>query len=322
MRKTTEQFIEQSVSIHGTKYDYSKVDYVNTKTKVEVICPTHGSFLVRPNDHLTKKSGCPDCSGRRKKTVAEFIEQAKALHGDAYNYDKTIYAGVHTKITVTCPTHGDFIVTPKDHIVGNVGCRECGLVRSSSKRKLSTIDFIERCTLIHGDKYDYSNVDYINNKTPITIICPEHGEFVQTPTCHKDSHQGCPKCGNDRKGGLGGITESYLANNPSIAEMPAILYVVEMKHQTDNFIKVGITTRTVEQRFRTRADSTKFERTVLYSIPTTLRKAFRCEQTILEVLRDYQYWPNYLVDGKTECLKNNDTVLSYIENYLMERKDG
>ena len=322
MRKTTKQFVEQATTIHGDKYDYSRVNYINVKTKVEIVCSIHGSFWVRPNDHLAKKSGCPDCSGKRKKTTAEFIDQSRMIHGDVYQYDKTEYIGVHKKVSITCPMHGDFEVTPKDHIVGKIGCKECGKIRGASKRKLSTIEFIERGTLIHGDKYDYSKVEYVNNKTNVAIICPKHGEFLQTPTCHIDSRQGCPKCGNNRKDGLGGITEAYLNDNPDVANAPAILYVVEMKHRMDSFIKVGITTRTVEQRFRTRSYSTKFERIVLYSIPTTLCEAFSYEQHILTQLNEYQYWPNYMIDGKTECLKNNDDVLSFIEKFLMGRKDG
>ena len=86
----TESFISKAISVHGNKYDYSKVEYKNTGTKVILICKEHGEFLQTPNEHLVG-SGCIDCAGLRKKTTEEFIEDAKLFHGERYDYSEVNY---------------------------------------------------------------------------------------------------------------------------------------------------------------------------------------------------------------------------------------
>lgn len=118
--KTTEQFIQEAKQTHGDKYDYSKVRYVNNITKVCIICPEHGEFLQIPYMHL-RGNGCPKCN---KKTTEDFIQKAKKIHGDKYDYSKSMYVNCKTKICITCPIHGDFYQTPYNHLNG-VGCIEC-----------------------------------------------------------------------------------------------------------------------------------------------------------------------------------------------------
>ena len=109
---------------HNNKYDYSKVDYVNNATKVTIICPEHGEFEQRPNDHLNH--GCAKCSGTAKLTTEEFIEKVKSIHGDKYDYSKSEYVKSQVKLTITCPLHGDWSVKPNNHLSGK-GCPKCGV---------------------------------------------------------------------------------------------------------------------------------------------------------------------------------------------------
>ena len=139
-RLTAEEFIKRAREVHGDKYDYSKVNYINSKAPVTIICPTHGEFYCSPNNHISNKSGCPYCNG-----------------------------GV----------------------------------------KIDTVEFIRRARQVHGDKYDYSKVNYINSNTPVTIICPIHGEFEQLPSVHLSNH-GCPKCNGSR---LESTVRLYLISN-------------------------------------------------------------------------------------------------------------
>ena len=191
---TTEEFVERARIVHGDKYDYSKVDYVNNNTKVTIICPTHGEFEQKPSGHLTGR-GCPYCSGKKKLTTEEFIEKARKVHGDKYDYSKVNYVDCSTKVTIICPTHGEFEQTPYWHYSGG-GCPSC-----SGNKKLTTEEFVERARIVHGDKYDYSKVKYVDSNTKVTIICPTHGEFEQTPFAHLLG-QGCPVCNI-------GFTKSY-----------------------------------------------------------------------------------------------------------------
>ena len=88
---TTEDFIKKAKKIHGDKYDYSKVIYEHGKKKVCIICPEHGEFWQSPHSHVTGKSGCPSCAGNRKVTMDVFLEKAKKIHGDKYDYSKVLY---------------------------------------------------------------------------------------------------------------------------------------------------------------------------------------------------------------------------------------
>ena len=186
MSTTKEEFIKKSRAVHGNKYDYSKVEYVNGQTKVCIICPEHGEFWQTPGNHLSG-SGCPKCSGKNKKTTLEFISDAVKKHGNKYDYSKVNYTNNHTKICIICPEHGEFWQTPNKHLRGD-GCPYC-----SFNKKLDTVKFIERAKMVHGDKYDYSKIDYLNNRTKVCIICSEHGEFWQTPANHLMG-VACPKC--------------------------------------------------------------------------------------------------------------------------------
>ena len=188
---TTEQFIEKAKVIHGDLYDYSKTLYKNTRSKLIVSCKEHGDFLVRPNDHL-QGVGCPICKKSIKKEICDFINDAKKIHGEKYDYSKVEYVNNHTKVCIICPIHGEFWQTPKSHLSGR-GCSKCRGDKLSKKFSLSATQFIEKAKQVHGNKYDYSKVDYINNSTKVCIICPKHGEFWQTPKDHIKG-KGCPRC--------------------------------------------------------------------------------------------------------------------------------
>ena len=264
IKVTTESFIEKAKTIHNNKYDYSKVDYKKAREKVCIICPEHGEFWQSPNQHLSGH-GCPKCSGNFMDTPY-FIEKARKIHGDKYDYSKVIFEKAQKKICIICPEHGEFYQTPNHHLNGK-GCPKCGRLRISNKQRKSKEEwialfkekhkdrfdyslitdiprnnvklpircvkhnylfyqdaahhinydnccpicekelrtafksytlgtFIQKAQMVHGDKYDYSKVEYNGSQNKITIICPEHGEFQQIPAAHLHG-AGCPKCANE-----------------------------------------------------------------------------------------------------------------------------
>ena len=190
----TEQYIEKAKRVHGDKYDYSKVEYVNNFTKVCIICPQHGEFWQAPKYHL-QGQGCPKCGGRMRKSSDDFIEDGKKIHGDKYDYSKVEYVNNKTKVCIICPKHGEFFVTPHNHLKGR-GCPICGAENRRKNRASTTESFIEKAKKVHGDKYDYSKIEYTNSLTKVCIICPQHGEFWQTPSNHINPTRprNCPKC--------------------------------------------------------------------------------------------------------------------------------
>ena len=199
MRKLTqEEWIKKAINVHGNKYDYSKVEYVNSRTKVCIICPEHGEFWQEANGHLMGQ-GCKKCYGNEKMTTEGFIEKAKKIHGDKYDYSNVEYTSDNkTKICIICKKHGEFWQTPNSHLSGN-GCPVCRYESNKKKLRKSKEEFIKEAKKIHGDKYDYSKVEYVDNKTKVCIVCLEHGEFWQKPNNHLNGN-GCYECGRKMMG--------------------------------------------------------------------------------------------------------------------------
>lgn len=198
-KRTTESFIEAMKQIHGNKYDYSKTEYINNLTKTCVICPKHGEFLITPKDHK-RGNGCPKCKFEKLKqlksdTQETFLKKYKNKYGgEMYDTSKVEYEKSNMKICLICHQkdkfgneHGEFWMTPNSLLMG-CKCPKCSKVYHQT-----TDEFIAEARHVHGDKYDYSKVEYVNAKTKVCIICPEHGEFWQLPYAHLKG-QGCPKC--------------------------------------------------------------------------------------------------------------------------------
>ena len=192
-RKTKEDFIKEANLKHCNKYNYNKVEYKNNKIKIIITCPIHGDFLQRPDKHL-QGNGCPYCQNNINKTTNEFINEAIQVHGDKYDYSKVEYINNKTKVCIICPEHGEFWQIPKNHIHRGQGCPICANIATGNRCKLNKLSFINKANQIHNYKYDYSKIDYVNMKSKILIICPEHGEFWQIPTHHISMKCGCPKC--------------------------------------------------------------------------------------------------------------------------------
>ena len=187
MKKTKEQFIEESINVHEDKYDYSKVVYNGAHTKVCIICKKCGNeFWQTPSHHLNG-SNCPKCTFHYTKSTQEFINDSKKIHGDKYDYSKVEYINSKTKVCIICPEHGEFWQLPTNHLQGK-GCRYCGGTNKSNK-----IDFINKAYQIHKNKYDYSKIIYTKANKKVTIICPIHGPFQQEANSHLQGH-GCPYC--------------------------------------------------------------------------------------------------------------------------------
>jgi len=207
-KKTSEIFINQAKQIHGDKYDYSKVEYVNQKTKVCIICPKHGEFWQTPKSHLMGH-GCRLCGNDKCSTVNKGIKkpyfkrikynndtfkiEAKKIHGDKYDYSKVEYVNNRTPICIICPKHGEFWQRPYDHIDGKSGCPKCANEKRHDFFVEKKDNFIKKSTLLFLGRYSYNKVTYYNNSTKVIITCPTHGDFLCTPQNHLKG-RGCPIC--------------------------------------------------------------------------------------------------------------------------------
>lgn len=192
----TSEFIEKSRKIHGNRYDYSKVNYLGNNTKICIICPEHEEFYQLPSNHLSGKE-CLQCSYEKRgkkltSTNHRFIEKAKKVHNDKYDYTKLVYVNAKTKVCISCPKHGEFYQLPSKHLAGN-GCPKCADEMRNINKTKTNDKFIEESKIIHKNTYCYDKVEYINAKTNVCIICERHGEFLCTPNNHLRG-KGCPKC--------------------------------------------------------------------------------------------------------------------------------
>ena len=199
---TTEEFKKRFKDKYGDLYDLSKVEYINNKTEVTVICPIHGEFKKRP-DLLIDGCKCPKCSKTAKTSEEDFIKKANYVHNGYFEYEKGSFKNVSSKVGVICPIHGIWYPKANSHLNG-ANCPKCAkegvnheitklpkVNKSTSKYDSDT--FISKVKLIHGDKFLLDKVNYIDNKTHIIVTCREHGDFLITPN-HLLSGRGCPKC--------------------------------------------------------------------------------------------------------------------------------
>jgi hypothetical protein len=190
-KRTNTDFINDAIKIHGDKYDYSKVKYINSQEKVIIICKNHGEFEQKPNSHLNGQ-GCGKCAGRKRQNN-DFINDAIKVHGDKYDYSKSIYTKAQEKVIIICKKHGEFEQRVCGHLIGH-GCAKCGIEQNSDNRNYDNLIFIEKAKKIHGELYDYCLVDYKKAREKVKILCKTHGEFQQIPSDHFSGH-GCQKCG-------------------------------------------------------------------------------------------------------------------------------
>ena len=162
---------------------------------VTIICPIHGEFRQRPANHYIGH-GCRECGGNEPLTLDRFIARARARHADRYDYSRVEIENVESKVTILCPEHGEFSQRVMSHLKG-FNCPRCGRESVAAKLVHSRERFIENAKIAHGDKYSYSDGEYVNAVTKVRITCPIHGPFRQTPASHIRG-TGCSKCGDIR----------------------------------------------------------------------------------------------------------------------------
>lgn len=296
----TQSFIKKALLVHGEKYDYSLSVYHGNKTPLFIICQKHGVFLQSPSTHL-RGGGCIKCAGTDKKNIDYFIEKAKKVHKNKYDYSQSIYENAKSKVKIICPEHGPFWQVASGHLVGR-GCYECAKQRISLSCKKSHEEFLNQAKTLHQNKYDYSQAFYEGTYIPIKIICPKHGEFWQIPTDHINGC-GCKKC-------------AKYGFNP---QKPSIIYFLKLQTAIAAFWKIGITNRTVEDRFR--KDYDLIQSGWIWHGDGEI--IWNTEQQLLRQYQDYKL--NYLFPllqngGDTECFTLDLPVKKIIKTISQKLK--
>jgi hypothetical protein len=301
-RLTRDLFIKKAIELHGDRYDYSIVEYTNSRSKLRIICPVHGIFEQTSNSHLSG-SGCPKC-GLKTLTTEDFINKANEIHGNKYDYSKTTYSNPKIKINIICPIHGEFYQIPHSHLEG-CGCSKCFFNKVHLNNLSTTEDFINKANEIHGNKYDYSFVDYRNNTTKVKIICPIHGEFYQTPHNHKRGN-GCKKCAGVKisnsaiKTSRGWTLTDWLNKYLKTPDSKPRIYVLKCYNDEEEFIKVGITMRDIESRFNNKT-TMPYQFKIITDFISTPDNVFKKEIAIKRKYKKQRYIPKISFAGYSEC---------------------
>ena len=299
-------FTQRAALVHNNKYDYSLVEYLNSSTKVKIICPEHGLFEQTPAGHLSTK-GCPDCGNinrgkSRASSTAQFVEKAKAVHGDKYCYNNSSYVSANSRISIFCNTcQLEFSQTCSDHLSG-YGCQRCAGVY-----KRTVEDFIKDSKEKFGDKFDYSSVLFKNIRERVELVCKDCSTtFSTSPLVHLRSSVGaCPSC----------CQSGYRVSKTGV------LYVLK----SGNITKVGITNRTAQIRCNDINKSSGKDFRVIHQIKFSNGAIPQnIERNILSYLR-LTYQPvDECYDGSTECFLdvNYDDLLLHVRHeHLKQLKE-
>lgn len=232
----------------------------------------------------------------KKLTNDEFIQKSKIIHNNKYDYSKTKYTKNRNKVVIICKLHGEFKFSPKNHLTGQ-GCYKCGIINREISRKISTEEFIKRASIIHNNKYDYSNTIYINMKSKLKINCLIHGEFEINSQNHI-SGQGCKECSYDfcifkRK--------SWIEKSKGRC---GIFYIIRCWNNNEEFYKFGITYRSVKIRYNKNNMPYNYE--IIKEITTNdLGYVWDLEKRFKRKKLKNKYLPEIKFPGsKLECFKN------------------
>ena len=306
---TTADFIRRAREVHGSKYDYSKTVYIAAIKDVTIICPIHGEFQQRPANHLSGR-GCRACGGSKPLSLASFIIRAQILHRNRYDYAFVNFKSVEDKVRILCPEHGFFSQRVMSHLRG-FNCPSCGCESTAQKLSYSLERFLQDAKAMHGDRYDYSRVNYVAAQEKVEIICSEHGSFWQSPINHSRG-SGCPGCA------VSGFDQTKPAT---------LYYLAVLTDSNETLYKIGITNLSVHKRFPN-ADLERIRTLKTWQFDYGLDAAEE-EIRILREFEDDQYiGPDVLVGaGNTELFVRdvlgleNEVGLKYFKQWSQESFD-
>ena len=277
---TTSEFIIKATAKHSGLFTYTNTEYINSRTKVLITCKLHGDFLMTPNNHLNGQ-GCPVCGGTAKLTTASFITKATEVHGATYDYTPTVYKNMKTPIEAICKHHGLITLHPDAHIRG-AGCNLCAEETNATAKRFTTEQFVQQASIRHQGRYMQSSTIYTGIHNKLTITCPIHGDFEQIANSHLRGN-GCKHCADSAA---------------CYTEFPTLLYYVKIQLNGVTMYKIGITSKTVEQRFSRELAIGAAITTLFTKSFGTGRPAFLLEQLLLKNTKEHAYTGiPYLVNG-------------------------
>jgi len=278
--------------------------YINSFSKFEAECPKGHIFISTFSSMSQKGKKCPVCSGRRELTSDEKINR---INEKGFKF-KSWAEDDHRFFTGEC-SKGHIVEVDYNTIVYRSGkCPECYL----NTTKLTNSEFRDKSNKVHNNKYLYSNTNYKNSRDYVKIICKEHGEFKQTPNRHL-AGRGCPTCG---------VISNLLSNRDPNDK--CILYYLVLSYKGHHFYKVGITTKTIDIRYKDlHKDNVLIESRQVFE--TTVANAIEYENIILRRFSEYKEYRGHILlntKGGTECFSKDifaaSSLAEFIKNYIQK----
>lgn len=300
-----EYYKYQVRGLHGDTYDLSPTVYSSADGDVEAICSKHGKFTIQAK-YFKSRRGCQLCgyesAGRSAAlTTQEFIDKATDIHGDKYDYRKVEYVRATDPVSIVCTKHGEFSQVPYNHLAGK-GCVECGWEISRLSRVLHADDVLQRFNSVHGDRYDYSLVEYNGDSHDLLkISCDEHGTFLQSYANHFHNKQGCPVCAKEFSPRL---RSGFIRSSESKGGY-ASLYLINCFDEFENFFKIGITTKPLNRRFAG-SEAMPYQYNCKHLLIGDAEFIWDLENTLHAEYRDTKYIPQKEFGGRYECFSNID----------------
>lgn len=321
--KDTASFIRAAKLIHGDLYVYEKSVYVKSIEKLIVTCSRHGDYLLRPHNHL-QGQGCRLCgnekafavtksTNEKRRLLAErdFINKANEVHNHKYMYKEARYYKNSINVKITCQKHGVFLQSPSTHLRGS-GCPVCGKKNpeaSNERNRLrAALNFIVKAKEVHSKKYDYNKTVYKTAKTKVVITCRHHGDFLQATGDHLKG-RGCPECANEINAGWG--RSDFVRYAESKNNGMAILYIIKCWDNSESFYKIGVTAKSIEERFNSKITMPYRFKVVGCLIDDAL-SIYNKEIQLHRINKSSRYTPKIPFAGSVlECFTeiNQDTLL-------------
>lgn len=295
------KYITQAKSIHDSKYSYIDLpSTMNLNTTISIICPEHGLFRKRLSRHINEQQGCPTCQKEKARltSLKAYTEELTQLLPSGFTFTVVEFCSKRdSKLEITCPKHGKFTSSFANALVSKYVCSKCGIESAAASKTKDTKWFIESAQEVHGNLYDYSKVVYTAAKDKVTIICPVHGEFKQLASGHLSGY-GCLKCRNNGKGRVD-------------MNKPCLLYYFRIAGT--ELYKIGITTRSIEERYRTSFDRNQIEIVFTKQFQTG-REAYEMEQTLIQQNKTKLYTGSKLLkSGNSEIFTSDIFCGNYPE---------
>ena len=277
--KNRQKFLDKAKAKYGDRFDYSRMEYVTQKIEVTIGCPDHGWFQIKPDKHLHNKTGCPKCGAnlrainKLETSRQHFLDNFKKRHGDRLKL-VTNYIGAKSPITVVCLEKGHMFETTPDNLnfFFEDGCTVCVNEERWQKQMKSHEDFIQVAQSKFPD-LDFTQTQYHGSDKQISFICPDHGEQKRLARSFLSSYYGCPACGNEQVGYAGYRLRRLMSGDPLVKSRPTRIALMKMNIWGIETYKLGVTTRTLEKRYRESLVKVYYE-TVLDEIDALMLEHF------------------------------------------------